>query len=228
MSLMNLIRQCFMIYVVLVVRYGFSFLILYSLVQKCQPVVLGSKTVCWKELKVVVDTLGATVTLLLTLVEMQPSTLPFLTAVSSARYVRRDRLCLNPIHSPLISLTLCFEMIWKLTSEADALGNPMCEETILHIPVPSGSSMECLRLFEGICESPEQTVPKSAFSAKMLYVHILTCSYFCASVESPSYLLTQLYCSQQVCKWQLFQGSSVGLANDIHFYNLLPLKYLPC
>lgn len=70
MSFMNFIGQCFMIYVVLVVRYGFAFLILYSLVQKCYPVVLGSKTVCWKELKVAVDTLGSTVILLLTLVGM--------------------------------------------------------------------------------------------------------------------------------------------------------------
>lgn len=69
-SFMNFIRQYFMTYVVLVIRYGFAFFILYSLVQKCYPVGLGSKRVCWKELKVAADTLGFTVTLLLILVVM--------------------------------------------------------------------------------------------------------------------------------------------------------------
>lgn len=67
MSFMNFIRQCFTIYVVLVVRYGFAFLILYSLVQKCYSVVLGSKIVCWKEFNVAADTLGSTIALLLIL-----------------------------------------------------------------------------------------------------------------------------------------------------------------
>ena len=68
MSFMNFIRQCFMIYVVLVVRSGFAFLILYSLVQKCYSVVLGGKIVCWKEFNVAADTLGSTIALLLILV----------------------------------------------------------------------------------------------------------------------------------------------------------------